>query len=74
LLTPSARFKDGANQLARQAFIYVQRHIAMIVIIKIEQVQFLLTIGIVIGIVTVPYDYFRLPGIGGNTEVCFSPF
>ena len=69
LLISSARFKNGGDQLARQPFVDMQGHVAIIMIIIVEQTKFLLTIGVVIGIITIYDDHFRFIGVGLNKGV-----
>ena len=69
LLTPSARFEDRGDQLTRETLINMQGHVAVITVIMVVQVQFLLTVGIVVGIITIQNDDSRFPVVRLDKDV-----
>lgn len=69
LYTLSARFQNGGDQIALQAFVNVKGHVAMTMIVGIEQTQFLLTISIIIGIITIEDDQWWFIQVGFNKAI-----
>lgn len=60
LLTSSSRLEDRGNQLARETFIDMQGHVAVISVIMVVKVL-LLPVGIIVGVITIQDDDSRFP-------------
>ena len=73
LLAPSSGFQYGGYQFSRQAFVYMQRHKAIVVIVMIVEAKILLTIGVGIGIVAIKNNHRRLLPVGIYKTVDHTP-
>ena len=69
LLTSPSWLEDRGDQLSRKTFINVQGHVTVIPIVMVVQVQLLLPIGIVVGIVAIQDDGFRFSIVGLHKDV-----